>query len=495
MADQQGKPAEAWESATNDLVENARRSAAVFASYVLRDEKTGAPITPQPMHAEWHALADRHTRLVLWSFVESAKTTQLSVIRPIWLLGRNPNLRLAVLSNTSGQAVKIVRGIARYIETSPEVAQVFPNLRKSARDGDPWTSSMLTFQRPIISRDPSIQACGVHGNVLGSRLDGVILDDILDFENTRTHAQRRDLQDWIEVSIMGRLTKGAFVLAVGTAFHPSDLLSYFARQGSGWFARKYPLLLPDGTCRWPEAYPPSRIVEKRTDMGSAEFARQMLCMPRSDEEGRFRREWIEQCLVRGRGVPLLPYLDAVPDGYATFTGVDLGVRTGEHSDKTAIFTLLLHPEGDRQLIGIEAGRWTGPEIVRRLYDTHKRYGSIIYVENVAAQDLLIQFVREMGSLPIRPFTTGTNKAHPEFGIEGLAVEMQSGKWIIPNGPHGELDPAVDEWINELLYFDPREHVGDSAMASWFAREGCRRFEWRERGGAGVTIVSGDGTAS
>ncbi|KKK64061.1 hypothetical protein LCGC14_2988030, partial [marine sediment metagenome] len=89
-----------------------------------------------------------------------------------------------------------------------------------------------------------------------------------------------------------------------------------------------------------------------------------------------------------------------------------------------------------------------------------------------AQDFIVQFARGAFAVPIQPFTTGRNKAHPEFGVESIAAEMAGEKWIIPN-ESGAIDPEIQEWISEMLYYDPTAHTGDRLMASWFAREGAR----------------------
>jgi len=64
---------------------------------------------------------------------------------------------------------------------------------------------------------------------------------------------------------------------------------------------------------------------------------------------------------------------------------------------------------------------------------------------------------------VRPFTTGRNKVHPEFGIESLAAEMAAGKWIIPNRD-GKMHSEVEALINEMLYYDPKAHTGDRLMS-------------------------------
>jgi hypothetical protein len=203
-----------------------------------------------------------------------------------------------------------------------------------------------------------------------------------------------------------------------------------------------------------------------------EFARQMLCVARDDSASRFKREWIDKAVARGRELGATHGLNAVPPGCKTYTGVDLAVQQHDAADLTVLFTIMVYPNGDRQVMECLSGRWSGPDIVSRIADAHYRWQSIAIVENNAAQDFIIQFARATSAVPVRAFTTGRNKAHPEFGVESLAAEMAAGKWIVPSAG-GRPSPEVEAWIQELLFYDPAAHTGDRVMASWFAREGAR----------------------
>ena len=462
-------PAQDLQPLNDVILLGARQSASCCIEYVLRDEETGGRIAQEPIHRAWQRTINENDRTLIWSSVETGKTQQISIGRSLFELGKNPATRIAIVSNTHLQATKIVRSISRYIEDSDPLHEVFPNLRKA----EPWTSSQLFIQRPTVSKDPSVQAFGVHGNVLGARIDLLIFDDVLDYENTRTPQLRQELWDWIQATLIGRLTRRAKIVCVGTAFHPDDALHRFSKM-STWHSERYPILHPKtGQSQWPERWPVHRIEQRRGELGPAEFARQMLCVARDDADARFKQEYIDRALKRGKGRRLAYALESVPDGCHVYTGVDLGVQKHKKSGFTVLFTLLVHPNGDREVINIEAGKWSGPEIVQRIYDTHRRYMSIMIVENNAAQDFLVQFAQEGSAVPIKPFTTGRNKANPEFGVESIATEMASGKWVIPHDDSGHIEPEVQEWVSEMLYYDPKAHTGDRLMASWFAREGAR----------------------
>lgn len=456
----------AWIATTRSRAQQvlvARKNCDVFARHVLKDERTGKSIVAAPVHKYWHNVLERSDRCVIWSHVDAGKTQQLAVARPIWRVGRNPNRRVAIVSNTMTQASKIIRTIGQYLESSKEVKEVFPHLRPARNSSLPWTHSQLTVERSAISKDPTFQACGVHGNIMGARIDDLVLDDILDFENTRTKHARDELLRWILNTLIGRLTDESTVWVIGNAWHPEDAMHELAKMPR-FTAYRFPVVR-DGTeeSTWPVSWTPKRIAKAREDMGPLEFARQLLCRSRDDSSARFKREWIDVSIGVGRGFRMVPRVKDLPNGYAIFHGVDLAVSKRDSADLTVIFTGLLHPDFRRQVLNIAVGRWSGPEILQRIEDIDARYGGIFMVENVASQQYLVQFAQTLTRATVAPFTTGKNKVDPTFGVESLAAELAAGKWIIPNHK-GKMEPEVEAWVSEMLYYDPAQHTGDRLMA-------------------------------
>ncbi len=446
----------------------ARTDVNVFCEFVGKDEKSGKPITQAPIHYSMHDVCDASERALVWAHVEAGKTSQLSVLRTLFELGHDHSLRHAIISNTRGQARKVAGSIKAYIENSSELRDVFPHLVP----GKPWGEFAFSVARETIAKDPTIETSGVHGNIIGSRLDRAVLDDVLDWENTRTKEQRQGLIDWVDSTVLGRLTAGSRVRVVGNAYHPSDLMHALAKR-NGWTAVRYPVLdRHTGESRWPEQWPLSRIDSKAAELGPLEAARQLMCEARDETTARFKREWIEVAMRLGDGLGLASALTVLPQGYKTYTGVDLAVQQKDDADLTVLSTIAVDPWGVRTLLNIEAGRWSGPDIVSKIHSAHIRYQSIVIVENNAAQDFIVQFARAGASTPIFPFTTGRNKAHPEFGVESLAAEFAGGKWKLPNR-NGNTHPEVNALIDEMLFYNPAAHTGDRLMSLWFAREGIR----------------------
>lgn len=506
------------------VIARARVDFNAFVAYVLRDEETGKRIKQAWLHRKWNKLRKKHKRLVIFSHVEAGKTQQLVIALALFLLGRNPRTRIAIASNTQEQSKKIVATIKRYIEKSPELKAVFPDLEP----GDKWAESLITVKREGAIKEPSVQAYGSTGKITGARLDYVLLDDIHGEDNVRTKDQRDKVHQWFYSTPMSRLGSDARVILVGNAWHPDDLLHRLEREG--WPTYRFPVIVNEdlaaafpedklqiGEPTWPERWPLERIEELRKGNAEqpaippTEFARAYLCVARDDHDARFKQAWMDQAKRRGEVSGFHQFVhstrellaeefdptelpSATQDIFAAmlspmqaggavrlYTGVDLS--TGDAKDMTVLFTICAYANGDRRLLNIESGRWQIDEIIARIIGCYQRFGSMMMVENVGTQQWLAQLLTKFTAIPIQPITTGRNKADPIFGVESLAAELANGKWIIP-AKHGHAPDEAEAWIEEMLYYNPKQHTGDRLMAAWFARTGAERSE---RGGGGSSI--------
>lgn len=465
-----------------EMRKRARRNAGAFIEYALRNEADGSRLVNADFHWEWHEHLDHHPMAVLVAPVEHAKTQQISVGRVLWRLGTSPNRTIALIQGTERMALKTLSQIRGQIERNPRVREVFPRLRRSRNKGDPWTQHQITVDRDTIAKDPSIQARGVGGDIVGSRLTDIILDDVLTFENTRTDEQRKKLIEWFDTTVFTRLLPGGVIWAIGTPWHPEDLLHELSKR-PGFATRRYSAVHnPDDpparwTTLWPEQWDLDRLTSRRDNMPESTFVRKYLCRVRLDSSSRFRKVWLDRMCQLGIGRTFLaeaPRIHKHGSPLQCFTGVDLAIGDKEENALTCIFTIALMPDGRRLVVDIESGRWQAPEILDRLYSVYRRYDSEIHVESNAAQKFLVQIAR--GQIPVTAHHTGANKWDAQYGVESLAVEMRNGEWIMPSGVAGESVPEEGKsFISECLHYDPEEHTGDRLMAAWIAREALRKY--------------------
>ncbi len=468
-------------AARQALASRARDNIDTFVEFVLRDEATGKPVVQSAMHSEWQHVISCQPRVVLQAFRESGKTQQ-AIARVLWTLGRNPSARCIVAFAAQAQSLSVCRAVSKYLVQSAELHLVFPHLRP----GDTWQpdSGVLTVERPHAIKDPSLLAVGTETNLLGRRADLLICDDLVSYEGGRTPTQREKLVGWFFNTPVGTLTAEARAIVIGTPQHPDDLLGVLARS-PGWFSARFGIEDEEGNPRWPEQWPAARIAAKREELGPLESAKLLDCLPRSDEDATFKGDWIAAALARGRNTTLYPsYYIPRGDrsGYRVVVGVDLGVAQKETSDLTAITTLRVHPDGTRQLLALEAGRWDAPTIIANITSAWQRYSaSVVVVETAGQQDHLRQFLAGGSAIPVRPFKTGRGEMSLGWQADQLALEMHNAKWILPSGADGQPVGETAKLVRALLYHSPAARHTDDRLASlllarWGAAEGEMRVE-------------------
>jgi hypothetical protein len=511
-----------------ELREVAQNDLPTFAGLVMTDELSGAFVSPVVHQVLMMDFMNHHRKSVFILPINHTKTFSI-VAYILWLIARDPTVRVAVFSATEAQAAKIVGLVKSYIEGSE--AFKFLSYGK-VRPGSTWTSTKLRVKHSKRSKDDTLTAFGIDSKgIAGGRYDHLFGDDLLNESNTQTKDQREALIKTFTQVINSRVEpesvnpRGSVVLT-NSAWHPDDLLH--SMEKAGWptmrmqvdghiyvndkagdeyaFNRQYwdhPMVRPapgagadptfgerlrinpavaggahtETSALWPERFNGDWEAQLRRDHPiDIERLRLFYSVCRDDGSAYCKAEWVENCKRNARmlGYHQLGRWTGNPKG--TYGGLDIAVSRNEGSDDVAFFIFEVLSTGHRLIVDIDYGKYDGPTIVRKLAAYAKKYGLIVRVENNAAQDLLLQFTREADvSIPIRPHTTGRNKAHPEHGVLSIFVELYNGAWIIPNDKLGRCDPKVQRWIDECLYYRPERHTGDVLMACWFAREQARKF--------------------
>jgi len=395
-------------------------------------------------------------------------TQQFAVGRTLFELGNNPDLRTVFLNNGQDGAKKNLSATKKYLERSKELRAVFPHLRP----GGLWREDAITIERKSLARDPSIYCLGFHGNILGARIDRAVVDDLLDYENTRSAPARADTSSWFRRTFMTRLTSGAKMVFLTNAWHEEDLAHELGE--GGWVTLRYPVLDEAGNPTWPERWPLHRIRQvRKTQANELEFARMYMCEPRDPGAMSFRPEWLRAALRLGMGYRFVDNIGEPPSGTLIVTGCDLGASRKMTGGATTMFTIAVHPSGMRQLVAARAGRWSGGDVMRNLSDVADRFGGVIVVEDNGIQKHIVDLANEEGSsisVPVLPFYTGRNKYDEVLGIDAMAAEFEANRWRLPSGRNGKDVPdEVRRLLGEMRAYVPGAHPGDRLMGLWFAR--------------------------
>lgn len=231
--------AEKLEVSENDLLveallgeaDAARKSVPRFFDFVMRHEKTNAPLKCAPHQRLIFEFVAAHPRCVIRMPVGTSKTYMMSSLT-MHLLGEDPTSRGCFVSATQEQAKKPVSMVRDYIDASQELRLVFPKLQKSSRKTDQWTQDTIVVARPAGIRDPSLRAVGLDGAIDGSRLNWIVVDDILNRENTSTKAARMKVREWFDTSVLSRIDPdGGRIVVTNTPWHLEDLTHGLEKAG------------------------------------------------------------------------------------------------------------------------------------------------------------------------------------------------------------------------------------------------------------------------
>ena len=214
------------------LAANAREDFNCFFEFVMREERTHQPVKLAAHQRVLHKFLVEHDRGVVMMPVGHGKTFS-EIAFTLWSIGRNPSLRGAIVSATQEQSEKFVMSVRGYIESSDALHLVFPELQRSTREGDHWTQTRITVERPHGGIHPTLIAIGMDGAIEGARLNWVIVDDLLKADNTRTKDACMKVRQWVQTSVQSRMdpTGEKFIIS-NTPWHPDDLVN--ATKARGW---------------------------------------------------------------------------------------------------------------------------------------------------------------------------------------------------------------------------------------------------------------------
>ena len=270
-----------------------------FAEMVLRDTATGEKIRLSTEHIRWHLAAERSRRTVVWAHDQSGRSLW-AVSRILHTLGRNPNARVVIVGKTLPAARTVLGLVARYLDSSPELRHVFPDLRL---DGEPKARSLAVAGR--VHRDPSVQAVGTGlGLVSRAPIDLLVIDDALADEHVRTPGARQLMRDWFEAVLFASVSPYGKVVALGTPLHPDDAVSRLATQPDVQVLRS-PVVDDEGRPTWPERWSVERVERRKKDMDESAWQRRMLVAPILSADMRTAAEPLNSFIERVSGGSLL----------------------------------------------------------------------------------------------------------------------------------------------------------------------------------------------
>jgi len=182
----------------------------------------------QPFHQTYYRLLEafaegRVRRLIVTMPPQHGKSVGATTLLPAYLLGLDPDARVAIASYSASLASKFNRRVQRILD-SAEYAACFPDTR--IKQGSRPAGYIRTADEvEIIGREGSLLSVGREGSLTGNRVDCFILDDLYkDAVEANSPLIRENCWEWYTSVVKTRMHNRSRELIVFTRWHEEDLI-------------------------------------------------------------------------------------------------------------------------------------------------------------------------------------------------------------------------------------------------------------------------------
>jgi len=393
----------------------------------------------QWFHKEWLEFQTLNRQSLILAPRGHGKSTICTISYPLWRLLGDPALRILIVSNTSDQACSFLREIRSQLESNPWMLARFGNLA-----GRPWSESQLNLcLRHSASKEANLTAMGVLGPVIARHYDMIILDDVVDEQNSASQAQRQKLEQWYYKTLLPCLEPAGEIHIVGTRYHHLDL---YGRLLAGEYKNHHRIYRAlrelDGAeaALWEQKFSLELLKEKRKEAGTVIFNSQYQNEVELMKGAIFKPEWIQ-------------YYSSPPLRLEKMLGIDLAISRKDSADYFALVVAGRERKSNKIFI-LDAvhDRLSFSRQVETALNFFRKYNSPdspvlrVCVEANAYQEAFAQKLREAG-LPVKSVTRVKDKVSRAYQLQ---AKFENLEILFP--PH-----SCQDLLQELLLFPQAEH--------------------------------------
>ena len=417
-------------------IRQARLDPAAFAEFAFADE-SGKRMRLAGIHRELQAFLSDGSRALVELPRDHGKTVQV-LIRIVWELGRNPNLRVLLTSGSAALAVQRGRFLRDAIADNPRVRLVFPHLLPHK----PWRLSSFRIRRPGNSVSPTVVVLGINGSATGARADLLVCDDVVDVKSLRSETIREKTKQVFRENLVNLLEPGGRAWLLFTPWHAGDLNAELKRSS---IYRHFSRAVGDDLEPiWPEKWPRERLAERRAEIGESSFARGFRLRTLAEDDCLIKPQWVRH------------WEDDGANDECVILAVDPAVSQRRSADSSALVTLGKTSDNCVHCLEAIGRRVPAPELVQLIDEVDRRWQPdlILFEANAAfkgIKDLLTRHTR-FGS-KIKEIVHSRDK---HARVSSFSVRVQNGAFLL-RGSGGVVDPSQQELLDEMLSFPVGKH--------------------------------------
>ena len=188
----------------------------------------------EPFHVVYYRLLEEFARgrirkLIVSMPPQHGKSVGATTLLPAYMLGLDPELRIAIASYSSLLASRFNRRTQRILE-SREYSEVFPETTIK-KGGRPPEYIRTSDEVEIVGHRGELLSVGREGSLTGNRVDCFILDDLYkDAMEADSPLVRANCWEWYTSVVKTRMHNSSSELIVFTRWHDEDLIGELCRM-------------------------------------------------------------------------------------------------------------------------------------------------------------------------------------------------------------------------------------------------------------------------
>ncbi|MBO7313797.1 MAG: terminase family protein, partial [Alistipes sp.] len=159
---------------------------------------------------------------------QHGKSVGVTTLLPAYMLGLDPDMRIAIASYSGTLASKFNRRVQRILD-SKEYQQIFPDT--TIKQGTKPLGYIRTSDEvEIVGHKGELISVGREGSLTGNRVDCFILDDLYkDAMEAQSPVVRENCWEWYTSVVRTRMHNASRELIVFTRWHEEDLIGTLLR--------------------------------------------------------------------------------------------------------------------------------------------------------------------------------------------------------------------------------------------------------------------------
>lgn len=383
---------------------------------------------------------------------------------PAFIMGKDPNKRMAIVSYSATKAKKFNREIQRIID-SPEYHEIFPDTVLFGSDYCKTKEQYLRTSEEceIVGHRGSFKTVGVGGPLTGDPVDILIMDDIYkDAKSAWSQTVRDGISDWYDTVAETRLHNDSQQLMVFTRWHEDDLAGrLIEKQGiydedenpDGWVIVTYRAIKEggpteydpreDGEPLWPERHSLHKLEQVR-NRAPRTFEALYQQRPTAMGGNIIKRDWFGHVSVAEfnrmyHNEPMVFFLDTA-------------YTSKQSNDPTGIISTC-KIGADLYITHAEKVLMKFPDLIRHIVPYVKAHGystrSTIRIEPKANGISVIDELKDKTGLNVTQ--TPSPKDDKETRLNVASPSVECGRVILVDGPWNEA------FIDEVCGFPAKPH--------------------------------------